>query len=63
LTNVSPSGKELTVHFAKGMPMDAVIRSASGRLEVPLKIFTLSLLVRDQMKKPTGWWIFQSNLC
>jgi hypothetical protein len=42
-TKVSPSGKELTVDFPSSTPMDAAMERASGRLAVPLKIFTVSM--------------------
>ncbi len=53
LTNVSPSGNELTVHFPNGIPMDSVIRSAKEGLDVPLKIFTLNQVAQPcKTKKP-----------
>src|SRR2546425_12775100 len=41
LTNVSPSGKELTVHLPKSRPIDLAMARARGGLDVPLKIFTI----------------------
>src|SRR5437016_2819593 len=40
LTKVSPSGKELTVHWPKSRPIDLAMARASGGLDVPVKIFT-----------------------
>src|SRR5215212_3442217 len=51
-TNVSPSGKELTVHLPSSVPMDAAIELASGRLDVPLKIFTTSHSFGTENKPP-----------
>jgi hypothetical protein len=50
LTNVSPSGKALTVHLPRGMPMEAAMRSANGLLDVPLNIFTF-VDAADRLKK------------
>ena len=41
-TNVSPSGNALTVQRPSSTPMDVAMARASGRLELPLNIFTWS---------------------
>jgi hypothetical protein len=40
LTNVSPSGNELTTHLPGSMPLYSQMALARGGFEVPLKIFT-----------------------
>ena len=50
LTNVSPSGKEETVHFPSSVPIDLAIAFAKGIFEVPLKIFTMVILkIKDHL--------------
>jgi hypothetical protein len=51
LTNVSPSGNELIVHWASSRPMEATMFLASGKLDVPEKIFT-DISQRVEKQKP-----------
>src|SRR2546430_8555564 len=47
-TNVSPSGKELTVHWPRSRPMDLAIARARGGLDVPAKIFPILYSLWDE---------------
>jgi len=64
LTNVSPSGKALTVHFPSSVPMYFAMASANGGLEVPLNIFTISSwFLGAENKKPPLRWVANRKLC
>src|SRR6266403_1366212 len=60
LTNVSPSGNDVTEHLPNSIPLYAHIARANGSLEVPLKIFTLDCLFRihpGAPKAPVWCWL------
>src|ERR1043166_3293818 len=53
-TNVSPSGKELTVQAPNSTPMEAQIALARGWLAVPLNILTIEFAQKNKTTSAGG---------